>query len=498
MLKFALRNLLSRPTRTLLSLLGLTVAILGMVGLFSVAVGLDQLISSTFNRIPGLLAMQPGAPIPLFSRIPTAWGEEIAEVPGVTRVSPEIWQRVNVIDSKMTISPPRFLFGADIPSRLVLDSGIYRDEILPGLGRFLEPSDAGTLNTVISRQIAEEFNKTVGDTLQVNGYDLTIVGIYHCGSILLDVAIILDIDVVRQMTRFEENSVCAFYIESDGAVDDEEIAVRVREKFRGRELKPFRSSLAMMAASQGAGGSAGGLNWENMEALAEGSGSLPENPVARFMTVLFRSLQLLAGDQAAGGELPMPGEAVEEDGSTAGAAVTSPGKNEESAVARAAAAPASITDQDPELPLEVRTASEWAERFDRLSDDLDIFLTIMTGIGVVIAVLSIINTMLMSVTERIIEFGILKANGWTRVDVLKLVTLESALIGFAGGLLGSSLGKVATWIINSNWPTRVSLYASPGLLLFGVGFSLMLGVAGGLYPAMWAMRMMPMDAIRRG
>lgn len=496
MLKFALRNLLSRPTRTLLSLLGLTVAILGMVGLFSVAVGLDQLISSTFNRIPGLLAMQPGAPIPLFSRIPTAWGEEIAEVPGVSRVSPEIWQRVNVIDSKMTISPPRFLFGADIPSRLELESGIYRDEILPGLGRFLEPADEGTLNTVISRQIAEEFNKTVGDTLQVNGYDLTIVGIYHCGSILLDVAIILDIDVVRQMTRFEENSVCAFYIESDGTVDDEEIAVRVREKFRGRELKPFRSSLAMLAASQGAGGSSGGLNWENMEALAEQSGSLPENPVARFMTVVMRSLQRLDGTRpsdAGASDTTVAGE----DGVSPRSAVV-PGETASAGLPAEEAGSASIIDQDPQLPLEVRTASEWAERFDRLSDDLDIFLTIMTGIGVVIAVLSIINTMLMSVTERIIEFGILKANGWTRMDVLRLVTLESALIGFAGGLLGSSLGKVATWVINSNWPTRVSLYASPGLLLFGVGFSLMLGVAGGLYPAMWAMRMMPMDAIRRG
>jgi putative ABC transport system permease protein len=104
----------------------------------------------------------------------------------------------------------------------------------------------------------------------------------------------------------------------------------------------------------------------------------------------------------------------------------------------------------------------------------------------------------MSVTERIIELGILKANGWSRTDVLKLITFESALIGLGGGLLGSLLGWLGTLIVNWNWPARVELYAGPGLLLFSVTFAVGLGILGGLYPAIWAMRMMPMDAIRRG
>src|ERR1700689_4077873 len=107
MLKFAVRNLLSRPLRSLLSLVGLTVAIMGMIGLFSVAGGLNQMVSDTFGRIKGLVAMQPGSPIPLFSRLPAAWGAEIARVPGVHIVSPEIWTRANVIDGKTIISPPR-------------------------------------------------------------------------------------------------------------------------------------------------------------------------------------------------------------------------------------------------------------------------------------------------------------------------------------------------------------------------------------------------------
>jgi putative ABC transport system permease protein len=123
---------------------------------------------------------------------------------------------------------------------------------------------------------------------------------------------------------------------------------------------------------------------------------------------------------------------------------------------------------------------------------------VLTGIGMTIAVLSIVNTMLMSVTERVIEFGILKANGWTPWDVLKLITVESATLGLGGGVFGGLIGWIATRVINAQWPDRVNLFASPGLLVFSVVFSTVVGLLGGLYPAVWAMRLSPMEAIRRG
>ena len=57
MFRFAAQNLLSRPVRSLLALLGLTVAITGMVGLFSIASGIDDTVSQTFGRIRGLAVM---------------------------------------------------------------------------------------------------------------------------------------------------------------------------------------------------------------------------------------------------------------------------------------------------------------------------------------------------------------------------------------------------------------------------------------------------------
>ena len=105
----------------------------------------------------------------------------------------------------------------------------------------------------------------------------------------------------------------------------------------------------------------------------------------------------------------------------------------------------------------------------------------MSGIGVTIAVLSIVNTMLMSVTERIIEFGILKANGWSRYDVLRLITSESALPGFVRRNPGCLVGWAGTGVINSIWPDRIHLVAGLGLLLFGPWLSARpVGVLGGL------------------
>src|SRR5258708_37189749 len=114
MFRFALKNLFSRPLRTLLALCGLTVAIAGMVGLFSVAEGIEATVSATFGRIPGLAVMQPGAPIPLFSRLPAEWGSAIAGLPGVHIVHPEVWTGANFLEGKSSPTPPRCLFGSDL------------------------------------------------------------------------------------------------------------------------------------------------------------------------------------------------------------------------------------------------------------------------------------------------------------------------------------------------------------------------------------------------
>lgn len=459
MFGFAFGNIRSRPLRTALAILGLTVAIAGMVGLFSVAGGVDELVDSTFKLIPGILVQQRGAPIPLFSTLPAEWGQEIENLPGVAVVNSEVLTRVNVIEGKPVISPPRFFLGIDIDSRLRLKQGVYSACMVEG--RFLEPGDEGTLRGVLSRQIAEEFDKQVGDTLRVNGNDVEIIGLYYSGSMLLDVSIVMDIGTVREISRYDPGSVSSFYVETTGEEPDAVICRRIEDHFAGRELgreNPYSS----LAGLLGGGGTA--------------------NP----LTEMFRDLD------AAMKDVP-----ESESPDSAGHVQQRP-DDEPAGVADATSADPADEEAEAASPLEVRAADDWAERFDEFMADIDLFLTLMTGIGVVIAVLSIVNTMLMSVTERRIEFGILRANGWSRRDVLGLITYESALLGIMGGILGCLFGWCATHVVNWCFPERVHLYAGPGLLAFSLAFSIVLGILGGLYPAWTAARLSPMEAIRRG
>ncbi|MBA3312221.1 MAG: ABC transporter permease [Planctomycetaceae bacterium] len=466
MFSFAFRNLFTRPVRSLLSLLGLTVAIAGMVGLFSVAEGLDAAVNDAFGEMDGLNVVQPGAPIPLFSTLPAAWGEEIANVPGVRVVSAEVWQRINVLNGKLIVSPPRFVCGADLTTRSQLEYDLYAATLKEG--RFLNIEDIGTSNAVISKAIATEFEAQVGDSMTINGADATIVGIYETGSILLDVAVFMDSGFVRDVTRFDPETVSDFYVEADAGVEPDQLADRIEEHFQGREANPWRPPSMM-------------------------GGGVDENPLKTLFDSIDRAIKSVDGELSA--EVP---EARD---------VASGGRKTASITDRPdppADAGGSLADDidlpsaRPESAVEVRTAADWAQQVENLSADLDLILTILTSIGLLIALLSIINTMLMSVTERIIDFGILKANGWSKSDVLRLITFESGLLGFAGGALGAAIGWGATVALNASFPERLHLYASPKLLVFAVTFSTILGVAAGLYPALWAMRMMPMDAIRRG
>ncbi|MDA0806439.1 MAG: ABC transporter permease [Planctomycetota bacterium] len=472
MLRFAVRNLLSRPVRSLLSLLGLTVAIVGMVGLFSVAEGIDATVDDTFGQIPGILVMQKGAPIPLFSRIPKTWAKEIEELPGVNVVSAEIWVRVNVINGKNIVSPPRFLFGADILAHQKLKHSVYGKAIIEG--RYLNESDKGLPRTVISRQIAEEFEVGVGDSITANGADFEVVGIYYCGSLLLDMAVIVDQPIVRQMSLFDPGVVCSFYVEPTGEISNEKIVEWMQDMFRGRDLASWQPMSLLLGSGLSSGTS------------SKSRGATSGNPLIDLVRSADSAIKSLGSS-----DVDEPVSQTEEQAADDGPSIIS--------MVNADAEDVASEVPEEELdPLEIRSAADWAERFDEFTSDLDIFLTIMTSIGLTIAVLSIINTMLMSVSERIIEFGILKANGWSRSDVMKLITYESAVLGVAGGICGTSSGWVLTLIINWRWPEHIRLLASPELLTFSVVFATILGILGGLYPALWATRMMPMDAIRRG
>ena len=87
---FAWQNLLTRPLRTFLALVGLSVPILGVLGLFSVSDGLRNLVGTTLDKIKGVMVLRENVPTPVFSHLPARPRRPAPEaIPGVRAVAPE-------------------------------------------------------------------------------------------------------------------------------------------------------------------------------------------------------------------------------------------------------------------------------------------------------------------------------------------------------------------------------------------------------------------------
>jgi putative ABC transport system permease protein len=158
----------------------------------------------------------------------------------------------------------------------------------------------------------------------------------------------------------------------------------------------------------------------------------------------------------------------------------------------------SIETQVTDPQLDARSMTEFAANFGNLMGQLDTFLLMTVSLALIVGVVGIINTMLMSTTERFVEFGVLRTNGWSRGNVLTLVTIESAYLGLMSGVVGCVMAFVLTSLANAFLGGGLTLQINPRLLAMGLTLSVVMGTLGGLYPAWKASRLVPMDAIRLG
>jgi len=122
-----------------------------------------------------------------------------------------------------------------------------------------------------------------------------------------------------------------------------------------------------------------------------------------------------------------------------------------------------------------------------------------TLIASLVGILIVFNTMLMSVNERTREIGILLALGWHRRTVIHLVCGEAALLTLAGGIAGVLVGVGLTWQLEHLDLLRGKIDANFPLsfLLMMPVLAMLVGVCGGLYPAMKASRLAPSHALRQ-
>jgi len=120
-------------------------------------------------------------------------------------------------------------------------------------------------------------------------------------------------------------------------------------------------------------------------------------------------------------------------------------------------------------------------------------------IALLIGMVGVMNTMLMSVFERIHEIGVLLAIGWRRSRIVRMVLCESVALSFVGGLVGLGLGILLIKGIQLVPVVRGKLEGEVTWTLFFASMAVALGVGilGGLYPAILGSRLLPSEAIRR-
>ena len=391
-----------RPLRTILALVGLSIPILGVLGLCCLSNGLRDLVGDTLSRIEGLIILRENVPSPVFSHLPASMVDELRKVPGIRAIAPEVWGIAPTIEGRgMLVSSlisgknmMNSLFdqpvvaGQDIIAHQNLHSAIFPRALKEkGIGRFLEPGDRGQPNIVISRKIASQHPdaqgnpKKVGDTLRIGGKPFQIIGIYETGSMILDVIIIMDIEMARTVLNEPKDSISCIYVEGDNPVDNGALAAAIEKAHPG---------------------------------------------------------------------------------------------------------------------FDARSMNEAQANFSSLMGQVDTFLLLTVSLALTVGIVGIINTMLMSTTERFVEFGVLRTNGWSQGNILALVTLESAYLGLLAGLVGCAVG------VDRHHGRQPVCFRgnSPGhdsfALRVGNWFVSHDGHPGRALPRLRTARLMPMDAIRLG
>ncbi|BCS31799.1 multidrug ABC transporter substrate-binding protein [Luteitalea sp. TBR-22] len=137
---------------------------------------------------------------------------------------------------------------------------------------------------------------------------------------------------------------------------------------------------------------------------------------------------------------------------------------------------------------------ELLARRQRTQRTFAIVLGCVAAIGLLVGGIGIMNTMLTTVAERTPEIGLRRVAGARRRDVLLQFLVEAVVMTTGGGVIGVGLGVAASALITSRagWPTHVSIPA----VLMGLGVALLVGIVFGLYPALRAAALQPVDAVR--
>jgi putative ABC transport system permease protein len=372
------KNLRERPTRSVLTALGLAVGVAAITTLWSTAWGYaDSSRNYYAHRDVDIVVVRAGVSNRFTSRMNIVLARHITSVPRVARADGVLTEMVSLGDANLIGIPLRG-YAPDNPA-------LQRMEM--SSGRQLAQNDRSFV--LLGDAIAESLGKQVGQKLEIEGKQFDVAGVYRAENPFDSNCIVARLtDVQELMDR--PDSVSEYHVQVDSSVQNEhELSdiCRQIESLRDHAHQPL------------------GLNAQ---------------PTHTFVN--------------------------------------------------------SATEA------RLGNAMAWA----------------ITTIVIALSLMGMLNTMLMSVLDRTRELGILRAVGWTRERIVRLIVGESFVISVTGASVGSS----AAWIVIrflSHW-SKTSLLVPTGLSVSAIGFgfaaAIATGVAGSLYPAIHAASVPPIKSIR--
>jgi putative ABC transport system permease protein len=142
----------------------------------------------------------------------------------------------------------------------------------------------------------------------------------------------------------------------------------------------------------------------------------------------------------------------------------------------------------------ITTQTQVLSTAQAVTQTLTILLASVAAISLLVGGIGVMNIMLVSVTERTSEIGLRKALGATPVDLFRQFVIEAGMLTALGGLLGVATGLAVGYIVPR--AANIAVHITPLPVLVAVGVAVAVGLVFGVYPALRAARLAPIEALR--
>ncbi len=157
-----------------------------------------------------------------------------------------------------------------------------------------------------------------------------------------------------------------------------------------------------------------------------------------------------------------------------------------------------LNKRDKEV-VRIYDSGSFLETINQTIGTISLFVTAIGGISLVVAAVSIFNVMMMSVTERIQEIGILRSIGTRKSEIRRMFLYEAFILGFIGSIIGGLLSFLGGYAIVAVMIQTTEYFFKPESLMYvpiGMLVGIIICVLSGIYPAWKAANLDPIDALR--